>query len=100
MLMARLARLRLTLNLIILAASLFFILGAIWTIAGGSLANDSVVARLYAPAVRAWTAYAQLGITGQLIFLLAATDALALVLFVFLFTFSWVCGERASIALT
>ena len=100
MLMARLARLRLTLNLIILAASLLFILGAAWTIAGGSLANDSVVARLYAPVVRAWTAYAQLGITGKLIVLLAATAALAIVLFVFLFTFQWRVEEWAIIALS
>src|SRR5436853_664079 len=100
MLLARLARLRLTLNLIILAASLLFILGAAWTIAGGSLANDSVVARLYAPVVSAWTAYAQLGIAGKLIVLLVATAALAIVLFVFLFTFQWRVEEWAIVALS
>src|SRR6185369_14173064 len=84
----------------ILAASLLFILGAAWTIAGGSLANDSVVARLYVPVVRAWTACAQLGIAGKLIALLAATAALAIVLFVFLFTFQWRVEEWAIIALS
>ena len=100
MLMARLARLRLTLNLIILAASLLFILGAAWTIAGGALANDSVIARLYAPVVRAWTAYAQLGIAGKLIALLAALTALAILLFVFLFTFRWQVEEWSIVALS
>ncbi|MEN3335195.1 MAG: hypothetical protein V7641_4560 [Blastocatellia bacterium] len=98
--MARRAGLRLTLNLLILAASLLFILGAVWTVAGGALANDSVPARLYAPAVRTWAAYAQLGMAGKLLALLAAAAALAMLLFVFLFTFRWRVEEWAIIALS
>jgi hypothetical protein len=92
--------LRLTLNLLILAASLLFILGAAWTVAGGALANDSVLARLYAPVVGAWTAYAQLGIAGKLLALLVVAAALAILLFVFLFTFRWQVEEWAIIALS
>jgi hypothetical protein len=97
--MARLAGLRLTLNLLILAASLLFILGAVWTVAGGLPVTDSVLARLYAPVVRNWTAYAQLGIIGKLVTLLAATAALAILLFVFLFTFRWRFEEWAIVVI-
>lgn len=98
--MARLAGLRLTLNLLVLAASLLFILGAAWAIAGGGLAHDSVPARLYAPAVRTWAAYAQLGLAGKLLALLAVVAALAMLLFVFLFTVRWRVEEWAIIALS
>jgi hypothetical protein len=100
MVMARLTRLRLMLNLIMLAASLLFILGAVWTVAGGSPANASGLARLYAPVVCAWTAYAKLGIAGKLIALLAALTALAILLFVFLFTFRWRVEEWSIVALS
>lgn len=98
--MARLARLRLVLNLIMLAASLLFIMGAVWAVAGGSLANASGLTRLYAPVVCAWTAYAQLGITGKLMALLAAVAALVILLFVFLFTFRWQVEEWSIVALS
>src|SRR3954469_24901907 len=87
--MARLARLRLALNLSILAASLLYVLGAVWAIAGGERASDSWLAWIYAPVIRAWATYSQFGSAGKLVTLLAAAAALALFLFVFLLTFRW-----------
>jgi hypothetical protein len=98
--MARLAGLRLTLNLLILAASLLFIMGAIWAVVGGPLANDSVLARLSTPVARAWTAYAQFGSTGKLIALLAAATLLVILLLVFLLTFRWQIEEWAIVVVS
>jgi hypothetical protein len=97
--MARLARLRLALNLSVLAASLFYVLGAIWAIAGGRWASDSRLAWIYAPVIRAWAAYAPLGSAGKLVALLAAVLALALFLFVFLLTFRWQIEEWAMVVI-
>jgi hypothetical protein len=97
--MARLARLRLALNLSVLAASLSYVFGAVWAIAGGQWANDSWLAWIYAPLIRAWATYAQLGSAGKLIALLAAVLALALFLFVFLLTFRWQIEEWAVVVI-
>jgi len=97
--MARLARLRLALNLSVLAASLLYVLGAIWAIAGGRWASDSWLAWIYAPVIRAWAAYAPLGSAGKLVALLAAVLALALFLFVFLLTFRWQIEEWAMVVI-
>lgn len=98
--MRRLAGLRLTLNLFILAASLSLIIGALWAAVFGLPAGDSGLARFYAPAVRAWAAYAQFGMPGKLAVLLAAAAALALLLFVFLFTFRWRIEEWSIVAIS
>ena len=97
--MARLARLRLALNLSILAASLLYVLGAVWAIDGGERASDSWLAWIYAPVIRAWATYSQFGSAGKLVALLAAVAALALFLFVFLLTFRWQIEEWAVVVI-
>ncbi|HKQ04007.1 MAG TPA: hypothetical protein VJ464_02665 [Blastocatellia bacterium] len=97
--MARLARLRLALNLSVLAASLLYVFGAVWAIAGGQWASDSWLAWIYAPLIRAWATYAQLGSAGKLATLSAAVLALALFLFVFLLTFRWQIEEWAVVVI-
>ena len=91
---------RLTLNLIVLAASLLLIIGAVWTVAAGSFASDSVLGHFYAPVVRIWAAYASLGIIDKLIALFASMMALTILLFVFLFTVRWRVEEWAIVVIS
>jgi len=83
---SRFDRVRLAVNVTNLAASLVFIIGAVWALAEPS---ESWLAQLYRPLITGFAGYDSLGLAGKAMAALAGGGALALVLLALMFSFKF-----------